>query len=221
MAIDTTLVKLARERLYTGVISDVLDTLGNWDHAMAPNVRPIDEGLALFGRARTGLYMSVYDVEPNVNPYEVEIALIDDLREDDVAVLGCPHGNRVAPWGELLSTASQARGAAGCVTDGLVRDLRLIREMKFPVFAGGIGPLDSKGRGTMMRMDVPIVCGGVRVAPGDWIFGDVDGVVVIPGALAEKTLTMAIEKAKSEGTVRAELKSGQLLKDVFARHGIL
>jgi 4-hydroxy-4-methyl-2-oxoglutarate aldolase len=221
MAIDTTLVKLARERLYTGVISDVLDTLGNWDHAMAPNVRPIDEGLALFGRARTGLYMSVYDVEPNVNPYEVEIALIDDLREDDVAVLGCPHGNRVAPWGELLSTASQARGAAGCVTDGLVRDLRLIREMKFPVFAGGIGPLDSKGRGTMMRMDVPIVCGGVRVAPGDWIFGDVDGVVVIPGALAEKTLTMALEKAKSEGTVRAELKSGHLLKDVFARHGIL
>lgn len=221
MTIDAATIKLVRQRLYSGVISDVLDSLGDWDHALAPHVRPLDEDLVLFGRVRTGLYMSVYHVEADANPYELEIALIDDLKKDEVPVLGCPKGNRIAPWGELLSTASRARGAAGCVTDGLVRDLRLIRKMKFPVFAGGIGPLDSKGRGTVVKIDVPIECGGVRVTPGDWIFGDVDGVVVIQSAVAEKAIAMALEKVKSETTVRAELKKGHRLKDVFARHGIL
>ena len=75
-----------------------------------------------------------------------------------------------APWGELLTTAAKARDAAGCVTDGLVRDVRLIREMRFPVFSGGIGPLDSKGRGVVMAIGVPVECGGVPTRPGDWIF---------------------------------------------------
>ena len=96
----------------------------------------------------------------------------------------------MAPWGELLSTASRARNAAGCVTDGLVRDVRTIRGMRFPVFAGGIGPLDSKGRGIVMRIDIPVECGGDAVASGDWIFGDVDGVVVIPAAIAEEVITL-------------------------------
>src|SRR5262249_19371535 len=155
MTIDAATIKFVRQELYSSVISDVLDSLGDWDHAMAPHVRPLDESLVLFGRARTGLYAPAYHVEPESNPYELEIALGDDLKPDDVAVLGCPKGDRVAPWGELLSTASRARGAAGCVTDGLVRDLKLIRTMRFPVFAGGIGPLDSKGRGTVVKIDVP------------------------------------------------------------------
>ena len=136
-------------------------------------------------------------------------------------MLACPPGNRIAPWGELLSTASQARKAAGCVTDGLVRDVRLIREMGFPVFAGGIGPLDSKGRGMVMAIDVPVECGGVPVRPGDWIFGDVDGVVVIPGDIAEKVLALALEKVAQETTVRDELAAGESLASVFARHQIL
>ena len=188
---------------------------------MAPSIRPLDEDLIMFGRARTGLYMEVYHVEPGINPYELEIKLIDDLKPGDVAVLGCPRGDRVAPWGELLSTTAKARKAAGCVTDGLVRDVRLIRQMEFPCFAGGIGPLDSKGRGMVMAIDVPISCGGARVAPGDWIFGDVDGVVVIPAGLAEETIKRALTKVTEENTVRAELERGDLLKDVFQRHGIL
>ena len=221
MSLSKQRIKEVRQTLYSGVISDVLDSLGNMEHSMAPHVRPIDENVVMFGRARTGLYMSVYHVEPGINPYDREIALVDDLKPDDVAVLGCPKGDRVAPWGELLSTASNARGAAGCVTDGLCRDLRLIREMKFPVFCGGIGPLDSKGRGMVMKINVPIECGGARVAPGDWIFGDVDGVVVIPGNLVEQAVEMALGKVKHESTVRSELARGDKLKDVFARHGIL
>src|SRR4029079_15621887 len=133
----------------------------------------------------------------------------------------CPRGERIGPWGELLTTASRARGAAGCVTDGLVRDVRLIREMRFPVFSGGIGPLDSKGRGEVKAIDVPVECGGVPVAPGDWIFGDVDGVVIIPGRLLERAIDLALKKVLDENTVRAELTAGELLATVFARHGIL
>ncbi len=221
MALDPSLVTAARERLYGGVISDVLDEMGDWDHAMIPSIRPLDESLVLFGRARTGLYSAVYSVESGENPYELEIALIDDLKPGDVAVLGCPSGNRVAPWGELLSTASQVRGAVGCVTDGLVRDIRYIREKRFPVFAGGIGPLDSKGRGMVTKIDVPIECGGVRVKRGDWIFGDVDGVIVIRDELVEEAIKRALEKVTRETTVREELARGDFLADVFARHGIL
>lgn len=218
---DKSLIPQARERLYSGVISDVLDGLGHLHHAMAPSVRPLDDGLVLFGRARTGLYMPVYHVEPGINPYELEIALVDDLKPDDVAVLACPRGDRIAPWGELLSTAARARGAAGMVTDGLVRDVKLIREMRFPAFAGGIGPLDSKGRGMIMKIEVPVECGGVFVAPGDWIFGDIDGVCVIPAPLAEKTIGLALEKVAQETTVRQELAAGEMLSTVFARHRIL
>ena len=129
--------------------------------------------------------MPTYSVAEGENPYEVEIALVDDLKPGDVAVFGCGGPtDRIAPWGELLSTASRARGAAGCVTDGLVRDVRQIRAMEFPVFHGGIGPLDSRGRGKMMAMDVPTECGGVLVERGDLVFGDVDGVVVIPQDIA-------------------------------------
>jgi regulator of RNase E activity RraA len=135
--------------------------------------------------------------------------------------MACPLPERIGPWGELLTTAARARGAAGCVTDGLVRDVRLIREMRFPVFSGGIGPLDSKGRGTVVATDVPVECGGVLVSPGDWIFGDVDGVVVLPGSLCERVLRDALQKAASENTVRAELAAGEPLASVFARHGIL
>jgi 4-hydroxy-4-methyl-2-oxoglutarate aldolase len=218
---DQDLIARARTSLYSGVISDVLDGLGHMHHAMAPTIRPLDDSLVLFGRARTGLYMPVYDIEPGVNPYELEIALVDDLQPDDVALLACPPGNRIAPWGELLSTAAHARGAAGMVTDGLVRDVKLIRAMRFPAFSGGIGPLDSKGRGMIMKIDVPVECGGVAIAAGDWVFGDIDGVCAIPAALAEETVALALEKVAHETTVREELAAGESLRTVFARHQIL
>ena len=218
---DKTLITEVRTKLYSGVISDVLDALGNMHHALAPKIRPLDDRLVLFGRARTALYMPVYHVEQGSNPYELEIALVDSLALDDVAVMACPREERIGPWGELLTTAALARGAAGCVTDGLVRDVRMIREMSFPVFSGGIGPLDSKGRGVVMAIDVPVECGGVPVRPGDWIFGDIDGVVVIPAELSERAIGLSLEKAQAENNVRAELAAGERLAVVFARHGIL
>jgi regulator of RNase E activity RraA len=210
-----------RQTLYTAVLSDVLDGLGFRDQAMPPSIRPLDEDLVLAGFARTGLYREVFREVDGENPYELEIALIDDLKPDDVAVFGCCGSRRIAPWGELLSTASRARGAAGCVTDGMVRDIRAIRALRFPVFHGGVAPLDSKGRGKVAEIDVPIRCGGVAVAPGDLVMGDADGIVIVPRAVEEEALRRAFAKVTGENTTRDELAAGAKLADVFAKYRVL
>ena len=221
MIVDASVIETARTRLYTAVLSDVLDELGYRHQALPPRIRPLDEGLILCGRARTGLYRDVYHVPPGHNPYALEIALIDDLEPGEVAVLGCGSSGRIAPWGELLSTASLARGAHGCVTDGLARDVKAIRKLAFPVFSGGIGPLDSKGRGEIVATDVPIECAGVVVNPGDLVVGDADGVVVVPQPLVRQAMKLALEKVEGEDRTRDELREGALLADVFKKHGVL
>jgi 4-hydroxy-4-methyl-2-oxoglutarate aldolase len=210
-----------RAKLLTSVLSDTLDSLGHMHQAMSAAIRPLDDEKVLVGRARTGLYMEVFHVEPGENPYLLEMRLIDDLQPGEVAVFGCRFSPRLAPWGELLSTACVARGGAGCVMDGLVRDVRAIRRLGFPVFHAGIGPLDSKGRGKVMAIDVPIECGGVRIAPGDLVFGDADGVVVIPRAIEDRVIAAALEKVEGEDRTREALSRGEKLADVFARYGIL
>ena len=108
-----------RGRLYTAVLSDVLDGLGYRDQAMPPSIRPLDDALVMAGFARTGLYREIHRVVPGENPYELEIALVDDLKPDDVAVFGCGGSTRIAPWGELLTTA------VACPRRGGLRDRRL------------------------------------------------------------------------------------------------
>jgi len=212
---------MIREKLFTSVLSDTLDGLGYMNQAMSAKIRPLDEETVLLGRARTGLYMEVFHVEPGENPYLLEMRLIDDLKPDEVPVFSCARSPRVAPWGELLSTASKARGAAGAIMDGMVRDVRAIRKLGFPVFHGGIGPLDSKGRGKIMAIDVPIECAGVRIEPGDLLFGDADGVVSIPRAIEDKVIEAALAKVEGEDRTREALARGEKLADVFARYGIL
>jgi 4-hydroxy-4-methyl-2-oxoglutarate aldolase len=210
-----------KEQLFTSVLSDCLDSVGVMDQALPSRIRPLDEDCVMVGRARTAAFMEVYHHEAGTNPYELEIALIDSLAKDEIPVFACSNPARVAPWGELLSTAATVRGAAGALMDGCTRDVRAIRAMKFPVFHGGIAPLDSKGRGRIMALDVPIECGGVKVAPGDLVFGDADGVVVIPKAIEAEVLRLAFEKVRGEKSTLADLRRGDKLADVFARYGIL
>jgi len=208
--------------LSSAVLSDVMDSLGLVRRALKPFVRPIDDALVMVGRARTGLYMPAYSLREGENPYEVEIALVDDLQAQDVVVLACNGPTeRIAPWGELLSTAAQARGATGCLTDGLVRDVKQIRAMGFAVFHGGIGPLDTKGRARMVDRDVPVECAGVAIGPGDIVFGDIDGVVVIPKAHEHEVVEKAIAKVLGENNTRDALRRGESLAQVFQRFGIL
>ena len=210
-----------RARLTTALLSDVLDALGYRDQALPARIRPLDEASVMAGRARTALFMDVYEVIPGENPYELEIGLIDSLKADEIPVFACGTSGRIAPWGELLTTASLARGAAGVLMDGLVRDIRAIRATGFPVFHGGIGPLDSKGRGKIMALDVPVQCGGVKVSPGDLVFGDADGVIVVPRAVEAAALAKASEKLAGERSTLADLRAGRPLGEVYAKYGIL
>jgi len=208
--------------LYTSVVSDVLDGFGLMHQALRPFIRPLDETLTMFGRARTGRYERATMPSADHNPYEMEMDLIDSLRPGEVAVLACDGPTEaIAPWGELLSTAAVARQAAGCLTDGLVRDVARIRAMRFPVFHGGIGPLDTKNRAEMTVKDATVTIAGVAVSPGDWILGDADGVVVVPADRSEAVFRAALDKIAAEDTTRAELEAGQSLRAVFARHGVL
>jgi len=159
--------------------------------------------------------MEVYHVEPGLNPYELEMELVDSLRRDEIPIFACSNPVRVAPWGELLSTAAQVRGAAGAVMDGCVRDIVAIRAVGFPVFHGGIAPLDSNGRARVMAIDVPVECAGVAVSPGDLVFGDADGLVVVPRAVKEEVLRLGREKLAGERTALAELRAGVSLRQVL------
>ncbi len=208
--------------LYASVVSDTLDGFGLRQQALRPFIRPLDETLVLFGRARTGRYAPATLPPEGHNPYALEMDLIDSLLPGEVAVLACNGPtDSIAPWGELLSTAARARHAAGCVTDGLVRDVARIRAMRFPVFHGGIGPPDTRGRAEMVARDVPVALAGVTVVPGDWLLGDVDGVVVVPADRAEAVFRAALDKIAAEDATRSELAGGDSLRAVFARHGVL
>lgn len=208
-----------RDLLYSSVLADVLDALGQRSSALPPNVRPLKPEWRLFGRAATLSCVTVA-AEP-AHPYAVEMDCIDQLKSGDVLVATTNGDQASALWGELLSTASQAHGAAGAVLDGLTRDAAKIVAMNFPVFATGFSPLDSKGRLDGISHGQPIRIGACIIEPGDFIFGDVDGVVVIPQELADQALTKALEKVSGENQVRDELAKGRSVREVFAEYRIL
>jgi 4-hydroxy-4-methyl-2-oxoglutarate aldolase len=215
------LVRESRERLNSAAICDALDSLGYHNQALRPGIHAVDPSLVLCGLARVGLYMPIYHDDENVNVYEHEIALVDSLKADEVPVVICHGLTRISPWGELLSTRSKYLGAAGVLTDGSVRDTRLIREMKFPVYCAATNPMDTKYRGKLMMYDVPGEIAGVRVESGDLVFGDVDGVVIVPHAVLREALDRALAKVSAENVVRDEIRAGGTLVAIFAKHGIL
>ena len=210
-----------RESLFTAVLSDCLDSVGLRNQALPSRIRPLDDTKVMCGRARTAAFIETHHVEAGSNPYELEIALIDSLMPDDIPVFACANSLQVAPWGELLSTAARVRGAAGALMDGCIRDVKPIRAMGFPVFHGGIGPLDTKGRAKIAAIDIPVLCAGVAISPGDLIFGDADGVVAVPQTAEAEVLRLAFEKVSGEKRTLADLERGDRLADVFARYQIL
>lgn len=208
-----------KSTLYAAVICDTLDELGYRNQAMREDINPINNDWVLVGRAKTVLAVDVYHVADN--PYAKEIEAIDSVKPGEV-LIGCTNESiRNGLWGELLSTASKMRGAYGAVVDGLIRDTKKILELDFPVFATGTKPVDSRGRGMVIDYDCPVMCGGVNVMPGDIIFGDRDGVVVIPKDLFDEVYDMAMNKATRENASRKELLEGKYLRDVYDKYGVL
>jgi len=205
--------------LYTAVLSDVLDGLGYRDHAMTAGIRPAFPGAVLVGRAHTLLSSDVYHVPDD--PYGMEIAAIDSVPPNYVVVAATNDSTRTCVWGELLSTATRARGGRGAVIDGHTRDVRQIERMGFPVFSTGMRPVDSLGRGRIVGYAEPVLCGGVLVNEGDIVFADVDGVVVIPRAVEDEAIRRAREKVAGENAMRARLLEGKTLREAFDEFGFL
>ena len=157
-------IKNKFKELFCSLASNILDELGYENQVFPDFVRSLDENLRPIGRARTMLYTDIYErPRKNENQYELEIQLVDSLQQGEVAVAACGSSNRIAPWGGLLSTAARVKKVNGAIMDWFVRDVQQIRKMSFPVYAAGIAPLDSRGRGKVIEIDVPLECAGVRV----------------------------------------------------------
>jgi len=172
-----------------------------------------------WGEAVTARFIAVRDMPKT--PFGLEIQVVDDLREGQILVSQCEAEELSAAWGGLLTTAARSRKARGVVTDGGARDYVEIVELGFPTFCRGLTPYDSLGRMDVVEINVGIRCGGIAVHPGDLIFADVDGTVVVPQEMVEETISKAWEKINGEGKVRAALIAGARIAETFAKYRIL
>jgi regulator of RNase E activity RraA len=205
------------DALYTAVVADVLDRLGHRNQCLRPGLLPLFPSARAAGFALTVLAVPAREIAPKA-PYAGELAAVDALQPGDILIAS---SCEFSLWGELLSTAARYRGCRGVVLDGPTRDRRGIVEMGFPVFCRGVHPADSLGRVDVEAHNVPIVCSGVAIAPGDLILADDDGIVAIPQALADEVLTLAEEKVRGENQVRRALAEGMSVTEAFQRYGIL
>ena len=207
------------EELYSAVVADVLDSLGYRNQILGPDIQAMIPADRVCGRIYTARAVAV-DAVP-AEPYKLEMAAIDAMSKGDVLVVDAGHDKGSAFWGELLSTACLAKGVRGIVMSGCCRDLWALGKMIFPVFGIGRTPADSAGRLDVVEIAEPIEIDGVAIRTGDYVIGDVDGVVVIPQECADEALHLAAEKVAGENTVRDELAAGVPVSEVFKKHGIL
>jgi len=220
---DTELFGFIKQNLYVAAVCDILDELGFRNQAMHQRLRPLladPENCGFIGRARTFRWMKTDSIAED-NPYGLEIEAMDSLKTHDVAVHSTDYAGTNAPWGELMSTIAKRNGAAGCVCDSQIRDCVKIMKMRFPVYYAGIRPLDSKGRAIVQAYDVPIRCGEVLVNPGDIVYADFDGIVVVPKSMELDVFQKANEKVNKENLSRKELLSGKSLQEVYNKYHAL
>jgi regulator of RNase E activity RraA len=207
------------EKVTSAQLADALDSLGRRDQVMHAAIVPLALGTRALGRAATVAFAPV-DRDSD-RPYDAAISLIDGLAPGSIVVISSGGSTSTAFWGELFSAAAIGRGAAGAVCDGYVRDSDKVHALSFPVFAAGTRPIDFRARMEISVTDQMVVCGGVRVHPGELVLADDDGVVVVPGDVEQEATTRANQRARSETTVLDELLAGATLDSVWNRYGVL
>ncbi len=205
--------------LHAAAIADILDEHGLRHQSLSPEIAPLDPRRRIFGRALT-VRAQTTDVMPD-EPYLKELEAVDALGEGDVLVATVEGPGACGFWGELLTTAALRQGATGVIIDGYTRDSAAIVDLAFPCFTRGCSPLDSKGRAEVVAYGESLSCGGVTVATGDYVYGDSDGVIVIPGELADEVLAAATAKIGVEGEMRKALREGMRVMDAYAQYGVL
>jgi 4-hydroxy-4-methyl-2-oxoglutarate aldolase len=217
---DDELFSFINERLYVASVCDILDEMGYRNQAMHQRLRPILPEMrkcGFVGRARTFQWEDVSDLTDE-NDESINIELFDTLKEAEVVVHSTDPDFCSATWDAMLSAVSQLKGLAGCVCDGLVRQGTKLIEIGFPVFHSGICPVNSKKRRRVVENDIPVYCGNVKVFPGDLVYADFDGVVVIPVKVQTEVFRKASEKVESENCSRSELLQGKSLREVYDKY---
>jgi regulator of RNase E activity RraA len=224
---DQELFQRARSELFSAVIGDVMDKLGFQQQFLPPAIVPLDRGMVVCGRAMTVLEADVFEESVagshnplSARPFGLMMEALDDLAVDEVYI--CTGASpRYALWGELMSVRAIKCGAAGAVVDGYSRDTRGVLALGFPTFSQGSYAQDQGPRGKVIDFRIPIQIGLVRIAPGDIVFGDLDGVCAVPAAAEAEVFALAFEKARKEKTVRKALEEGMPSQAAFEKFGIL
>ena len=207
-----------RKELYTAVVGDIMDEMGHRCHFLPPQVQALRSDMVVVGRA---MPVVVQDVKGRTQDrFGRMLEALDALREHDVYITnGGDHP--YALWGELLATRATKLKAAGAVMNGYCRDSAGILEIGFPTFSWGTYALDISYRGLVTDYNVPTVVGEVHVRPGDIVFGDRDGVTIVPQNMAEEVFEKALAKVRSENLVRDAFREGMSAVDAFARFGVM
>ncbi len=224
---DREIFQSARRELFSAVIGDVMDKMGLLRQFLPPTIVPLDRSMVVCGRAMTVLEADVFEESVagshnplSARPFGLMMDALDDLKTGEVYI--CTGASpRYALWGELMSVRARQCGAAGAIVDGYSRDTRGILALGFPAFSHGSYAQDQGPRGKVIDFRIPIQIGQARIAPGDILFGDLDGVCVVPRAAEQEVLARAFEKARKEKTVRNALEEGMTSKAAFEKFGIL
>lgn len=210
---------MMRQALYSSVVCDACDALGYPRQSPRAGLRPLTTQGVLIGRAKTTLWAEMSHPDPR--PYELELKAVSTSQSDDVLIAAAGGSMRSGLWGELLSTAACRTGCVGAIVDGAVRDVAKMSAMGFAVWARGASPYDSKDRNRVIDLDVPVEIDGVRIAPGDLVIADIDGIVVVPQAVEAEVVHRAWEKVNAENTVRDAIAGGMTATAAFKKYGIL
>jgi 4-hydroxy-4-methyl-2-oxoglutarate aldolase len=215
---DKELFDLVRTTLYTPVVGDILDVHGHVHQFLPQAIRPLLDGMRVVGRAMPVVIADVEGRQPRSFGRLTEALDQIDAGEIYLATGGSMN---CAAWGEILTAAARTRGGAGAVIDGYHRDTPRVLEQDWPVFSRGAWAQDAGARSSVVDFRCEVEIGGVRMRPGDLVFGDIDGVVIVPRAMEEEILTKALEKARGEKVVRREIEAGMSSTAAFKKYGIL
>jgi regulator of RNase E activity RraA len=228
---DEEIFQSARRELFSAVIGDVMDTMGLQRQFLPPAIIPLERSMVVCGRAMTVLEADLRDDDGDdaasapgngalAKPFGLMMDALDDLKTGEVYI--CSGASpRYALWGELMSVRAMKCGAAGAVVDGYSRDTCAVMALGFPTFSHGSYAQDQGPRGKVIDFRIPIQIGQARVVPGDIVFGDLDGVCVLPKTAEQEVLARAFEKARKEKSVRKALEEGMPSKAAFEKYGIL
>lgn len=212
-------VNYLKENLYSGIICDVLDQMGYRNQALSNELNGLNDNTVIFGPAFTSIGTEVYSMPED--PLTAQCKVVDQLGEGEIYVLVTRGSYNCAVFGELFATAVKGRKGAGVLLDGYARDLKALKEMDFPVFYRGKNPKTSKGRCEINECQIPVTLDGVTINPGDYIFGDIDGIVIIPKDIAEEVMDRALETILKENEVRDRLLNGTSLQQAYAEIGAI